>query len=142
MKPYSLRTEYHIQSTLVVANVIVALSAIFLGAGVIGFLALLQFCGGCVQMIDSGVNLSVCHPNNPFYEWRLKHYWGSLIYIAIIVILPFIDFGTSDKYIYIYFFMLFAIPQIIFYTYYIMTIREMHYWERKYEELGKEETNT
>jgi hypothetical protein len=137
MNTNSLKTDVTFQSFLVAANVIFLIASIA-QKDFLGFIIVLQFIGGVVQLLGGGIHLYFDDRISPYFKYRNLHFIGSLLYLAMLFALGYMGVGHETFWIII----LFIIPQIIFYAYYALSIIEMNYLERldETEEYETEET--
>jgi len=125
MNTNSLKTDVTFQSFLVAANVIFLIASIA-QTDFLGFIIVLQFIGGVVQLLGSGIHLYFDDRISPYFKYRNLHFIGSLLYLAMLFALGYMGVGHETLWIII----LFIIPQIIFYAYYALSIIEMNYLEK------------
>lgn len=137
MNTNSLKTDVTFQSFLVAANVILFI-AMIANVEFLIFLVLLQFIGGVVQLLGSGLHLYFDDRISPYFKYRNLHFIGSLLYLAMLFLLGYCNVGNNTVWVII----LFIIPQIIFYAYYALSIIEMNYLEKldETQEYETEET--
>ena len=126
MKPYIIIIDFLFQSILVGINVwVLLLMTIYQEDYSLLILALLFLCG-LYQLIASSTLLLCSDSSSQFIGWRRRHLWGSLFYLAFLCLLAY--FKMSDKHVWIA--LLIVIPQIIFFSYYGLTILELRHWSK------------
>jgi hypothetical protein len=114
-----LKWDVTVQKGLMVLNSLLILATIF-APGFLCVLLLLQFIEGLYQLISSGMHLHFPHKSIGFVKFRLIHFWGSLAYLCLLVLLCLDGHGGVWMFL-----TAIVIPQCVFYGYFFLCYSEL-----------------
>ncbi|HLP52816.1 MAG TPA: hypothetical protein VK154_18135 [Chitinophagales bacterium] len=123
MKTSILKYDYYIQLLLLIADV-----AALLFAWYVPYLLLIfQLIIGLYQLCSSALHLFLQHKSIGFYEWRIKHFAGSVLYLAFLILLG--CYGAYNAFLVIA--TVIVIPQAILFAYIMLCKRELDFIEER-----------
>ena len=126
MKTKILKWDVVFQEVLIAGNILSIMLGCFVMKGFFMYILVIQFIGGVAQLTGSGIHLHLQHKSIGFAFWRRLHFYGSLIYLAIL----FLFSGKHNDGM-VWFIMFFLIPQIIFYAYFILCFKELRFLKNR-----------
>ncbi len=123
MKTSILKWDLHLQLALAVIDFM----ALSFSAYAIHILLLAQFFIGAYQLCSSGVHLLLQHKSIGFFQWRVKHFWGSLVYLIFLIALVY---GNEHNEI-LWFTGVILVPQAILFAYILLCKKELDFIEER-----------
>ena len=108
MKTTILKYDYHFQLLLLVADVATLLFAWYIPYLLLAF----QLIIGAYQLCSSGLHLFLQHKSIGFYQWRMRHFIGSVLYLAFLILLAY--YGAYNAFVFIA--TVIVIPQAILFV--------------------------
>ena len=126
MKTKILNWDVNIQGFLVAANTLMLLLTLVVPDFVM-LLLLLQFITGAYQLTSSGINLAMAHKSIGFISYRQLHFMGSVVYLIILFLMAKTCINNTAILICLFA----AIPQAIFYAYFFLCVKELHFLQNR-----------
>ena len=125
MKTMILKWDYRIQLILGLFNLAGFVAFWYLAYIVLFFQAIL----GLYQLTSNGVHLLLQHKSLGFTDWRKVHFFGSIIYAALLT--PLLLWGINSFNSFLFALLLLIIPQAILYGYIFLCKRELDFLEQR-----------
>ncbi|HLP19882.1 MAG TPA: hypothetical protein VK174_06250 [Chitinophagales bacterium] len=123
MKTTILKYDYHLQLLLLVAD-----GAVLIFIWYIPYMLLLfQLIIGFYQLCSSALHLFLQHKSIGFYQWRIKHFFGSVLYLTFLILLTYN--GPYNAFLFIA--TVIVIPQAILFAYTLLCKRELNFIEER-----------
>lgn len=128
MKTTILKYDYYIQLALGVIDIVSMVCCWFIPYVIIGVQLLIGF----YQLCSSGTHLLLQHKSIGFTQWRMKHFFGSLIYLVALYFTAYsgaFNGGMLNSGLFII--AVVIVPQAVLFAYIILCKRELDFIEER-----------
>lgn len=123
MKTTILKYDYYVQLALVVVSVVSTIA--FWSVPVV--IAGIQFVIGFYLLCSSFAHILMEHKSIGFFQWRVRHFFGSLAYLILLIAMAFGGLINGVTCIW----MVVVVPQIVLVAYTVLCKKELEFIEER-----------